>query len=1227
MRRLLLLITTMAMLLLSLLPPAHATWYGENVANGADMMMMDVRWPWWPESTYFANWNFAFNPPGITGYGGFAIGAPTLDPDHRPNFDPEIQAALRPGSVWSFWGANKEGEPVRVIASSEYTYPRQYIGEGASGSLGGPTWPFIQQNRWYTMMMRVWQPIGVKNPQYAYLGRWVKDVGSRQWKLYGLVRLPVPATSFTSNAGFLEDFGNAGRSVRSMYRRLGYYRKDGQWRKSDTVTYDVPPGRGVMDTYWVVNKQEEGDHEILAMELSSNRALLPQKLHGATLELGKKHAFTVRQPAVPTLDPPQVTGVRAITNGRQVAVSWELPASSAPQFAYRIEIFDNPACKGRPAAVREERMPTVRTVLMNATIAQPTVRLTITDVFDQKAAPVSVKATAAPVPPKPTITRADPGLAYELLVQDASRHVNVFYPAGEKSDEGRGERHSWLSLAELKAGHRIQSGISRGFDTDLSGERPNSYAFRFRGLLRAPAGGLYLLHVQGSDGYRIRVDGREALLWDGPHGPTERTAVLNLTRGDHPLAVDYFVDQSPAPFFKLDWEGPGRPRQEIPRAALLHTRVGQEPETALTSQGNTDGTATLTVKVDPKGHRVAKVRLFLGKLQIAEASGPQLTFAGAMPQGKSDVWARLLYDTDHTLDTEPMPVTVTGPTVKGWDFAVVGEARALRGVWQTGPDAFSFFGEGEYVISRKAKGDFTLTCRVDAYAGAQGEPVNADSWVGLTAREDGSKPINVGWGREFGVMQTGRDGIRATPNSSDLGGARISDFALPNNRPWLRIVRWGNQWTAWTSADGVAWEHGATHFIPARNEMDAGLVFRALPQDARAYFQARVSHLTLVPGIAGDVVMPAPVPAKDTAGPRLTGVVMAPSDPNVVVVRSTNLGLLRSTDGGKSWMPANGQLVGAANSVRSVAIHPQDPRIMLRAAGRVGQNGAYEGGLSLTRDGGSTWEALNFPGDFDGEGPSALCGEVVGFDPATPQILFVGCETRGFFRSEDGGKTWKRIGAEGERITAITVNRWVRGTSDQAYIHVVTCPDVWMPLLGRGKAALSATVTVSRDYVSRDGGLSLQRTCERADLGYLNVAFDKGSLEALPYATTHGILKALADGDETFLFPSVKNLEVFRPVTALGCSGIDEGLCGRCLTQPLDPANPAQLSRSDFFAYNWDWKLLAGDRPAGGMIALCGEFKQGRLWWLLSTDGLYRSTDGGVTLRKVLDREGVRVRQ
>ena len=290
---------------------------------------------------------------------------------------------------------------------------------------------------------------------------------------------------------------------------------------------------------------------------------------------------------------------------------------------------------------------------------------------------------------------------------------------------------------------------------------------------------------------------------------------------------------------------------------------------------------------------------------------------------------------------------------------------------------------------------------------------------------------------------------------------------------------------------------------------------------------------------------------------------------------------------------------------------------MLRAVGRSG-----ESGLFLTGDRGQTWLPLDFPGDFDGEGPSALCGEVVGFDPAHPEIFFAGCETRGFFRSEDSGKTWKLIGAAGERITALTVHRWVRGTDGKAQLHFVTCPDSWMPLLGRGQPALSATVAISRDYFSRDGGLTIQQMSERPDLGFFNVTFDKGAYPSEPvYATTHGIFKAQGDGERTHLATPAQNVESTRPTTALACAGLDENP-GICLTHPLDPAQPGRVSISIAWAHNWRWQPLAGDIPVGGLISASGEFQHGQQWWILATDGLYQSSDGGTTLEKISDKSG-----
>ena len=1205
--------------ILALLPPsARATWYGENVEPGADIMMMDVRWPWWAETTYSANWNFGTLPGGISAYGGFAGSLPTLEPDHRPNLDPEVQAAFRPGSIWSFWGSNAEGEPVRMVASSRYTFAYQYIGEGASGALFG-TWPVIRQNRWYTMMMRIWTPVGEKDPKISYIGRWVKDVEADRWYLYGIMRLPIAARAFNGNAGFLEDFGNVCRSARSIHRRLGYYRKGGRWHKSDTVTINVHPKGRALEDYWVVSKIDNG--QAVAMELSSNRAMVPQLLKGEPLAAGKKHAFTVRQPDTPILDRPRVDRLQARSNGKQVWVCWEVPDSASPQYYYKVEVFDNPRCTGQPVAVHEERMPVSRNVLLPAQVSNPTVRFSMTDIFDQPIAPIVLQAPKAAAPTNPVTVRAAPGLRYELRAKDTDRHVNVVYPPCKKAEQSRNERHVWVSLDELKDGRLVQQGICRGFDIELRGRRRTGYAFRFRGLLQVPRTGFYLLRMKGTDGYRIRLDGRDALVWDGLHGPEEKTAGLHLAKGDHPLAVDYFVDRN-KPFFQLEWEGPGLARQDIPPSVLSHEAGEAMPQSAVQVQADDNGSITAQVKVNPRGHRIKKIHLYFDKMQISSAGGNSLRYVGVLPSGEHKVWARVYYDGTHTLDTQVVPVTVAVKELSDWHLGVAGESELSYNILQTARDAFSFVGEGEYVITRQIEGDFTLSCKIELCLGLGGEPVNGSSWVGLTARERPDRN-NHRWGGEFGLMQVARNGLRTTPDHGDGAGTRQSYQRLPDGHRWLRIVRQGNLWSAWTSADGRTWKFGTAHHKRIASKVGAGIVFRALPQDAQMYFRASVSHVSLTPGAGAPKNLGVKISAATgTRAARLTGVVVAVSDPQVVVVRTTNGGLLRSTDGGKTWRSANGKLRGAANAVRSVAIHPTNPNVMVRAAGRADGQGRSEGGLYISVDAGRSWRKLSVSCDFDAVGPSALCGEVVAFLPKDPEIILVGGETRGLYRSQDGGATWKRIVPGGRRFTALHVNPYFRNENGQMIIHAVTCPDLFMPLLGRGKPAFSTAEESSIDYVSYDNGKTFRVNATRTDLGYLNLLALRCSENHWLYGTTHGLLYTFSQGFDSYLYATSLPVESLRPFTALGGSVAGSQLCTRKFVQALQPEVPGRISRCDLGGDVWSWTTCKGDIPKGVIAIVAADptpSATGENWWIVGTDGLYRSNDSGATLRRALE--------
>jgi len=257
---------------------ARATWYGEGVESGADIMMMDLRWPWWPSGTYYANWNSGIKPQGgISFYAGFLGGLPD-GPGCMPNPDEKLQDAFRPGSVWSFWGGDKDGNPVRFVdVAPNLCFKNAYGGEGCNASLHSEAWDFIQCKRWYTMVGRLWQPTDPK-ANHSFIGRWIKDVENNRWHLIGI-------------------------------------------------------------------------------EYAAKPDLRPQRLKGEPIPGDRNNLVRMKQPDQPTLDKPEVKNVKAECTGTQVAVSWEIPETSSPAFAHKIEVFDNPACTGAPIHCRLWRVP------------------------------------------------------------------------------------------------------------------------------------------------------------------------------------------------------------------------------------------------------------------------------------------------------------------------------------------------------------------------------------------------------------------------------------------------------------------------------------------------------------------------------------------------------------------------------------------------------------------------------------------------------------------------------------------------------------------------------------------------------------------------------------------------------------------------------------------------------------------------------------------------------
>ena len=112
---------------------------------------------------------------------------------------------------------------------------------------------------------------------------------------------------------------------------------------------------------------------------------------------------------------------------------------------------------------------------------------------------------------------------------------------------------------------------------------------------------------------------------------------------------------------------------------------------------------------------------------------------------------------------------------------------------------------------------------------------------------------------------------------------------------------------------------------------------------------------------------------------------------------TTGVGILKSTDGGKTWFQVNNGLDNLF--IGFLEMHPTNPNILFAGAGNnvEGYHGHW-GGVYKTTDGGEHWKKV-LAGDN-------ICAVVI--SPSNPNIVYAGSEIA-FYRSDDGGETWQKF--------------------------------------------------------------------------------------------------------------------------------------------------------------------------------------------------------------------------
>lgn len=156
-------------------------------------------------------------------------------------------------------------------------------------------------------------------------------------------------------------------------------------------------------------------------------------------------------------------------------------------------------------------------------------------------------------------------------------------------------------------------------------------------------------------------------------------------------------------------------------------------------------------------------------------------------------------------------------------------------------------------------------------------------------------------------------------------------------------------------------------------------------------------------------------------GGRCAAVTGVPSQPFVFYYGSTGGGVWKTTDGGINWESVSDGSVFGTGSVGAIAVADSDPNTVYVGMGEspIRGNVSHGDGVYKSNDAGKTWKRVGL------EDTRQIAR--IRVHPKNPDLVYVAAlghvwgpnEQRGVFRSKDGGKTWEKVLSRGNKAGAI----------------------------------------------------------------------------------------------------------------------------------------------------------------------------------------------------------------
>jgi photosystem II stability/assembly factor-like uncharacterized protein len=156
-------------------------------------------------------------------------------------------------------------------------------------------------------------------------------------------------------------------------------------------------------------------------------------------------------------------------------------------------------------------------------------------------------------------------------------------------------------------------------------------------------------------------------------------------------------------------------------------------------------------------------------------------------------------------------------------------------------------------------------------------------------------------------------------------------------------------------------------------------------------------------------------------GGRCAAVTGVPSQPSVFYYGATGGGVWKTTDGGINWESVSDGSVFGTGSVGAIAVADSDPNTVYVGMGEspIRGNVSHGDGVYKSNDAGKTWKRVGL--EDTRQIPR------IRIHPKNPDLVYVAAlghvwgpnDQRGVFRSKDGGKSWEKILSRGNKAGAI----------------------------------------------------------------------------------------------------------------------------------------------------------------------------------------------------------------